>query len=83
MTTGKLLLILPVSCSLVTFVLTAKLSSFLLALSTAPSPPPHVPWYSFQLTVSSLSASSLGRDELRVRHWWLMPVGQPQAEGIY
>jgi len=65
-TTGKLLLILPVSCSLVTFILTAKLSSFLLALSTAPSPL-HVLWYSFQFTVTSLSASSLGRDQLLVR----------------
>lgn len=64
-TTGKLLLILPVSCSLVTFILTAKLSSFLLALSTAPSSPhPHVPRCSFQSTVTSLSAASLSRDPL-------------------
>ena len=59
MTTGKLLLILPVSCSLATFILTAKLSSFLLALSTAPFPSSLcVLWYFFQLTVTSLSAAS-------------------------
>lgn len=83
-TTGKLLLILPVSCSLVTFILTAKLSSCLLALSTAPSSPqPHVLHCSFQSTVTSLSAASLSRDPLLVRYWWLVPVGHPVAEDIF
>lgn len=83
-TTGKLLLILPVSCSLVTFILTAKLSSFLLALSPAPSSPhPHVLCCSFQPTVPSLSAASLSRDLLPVTHCWLLPVGHPVAKDIF
>lgn len=83
-TTGKLLLILPVSCSLVTFILTAKLSSFLLALSPAPSSPhPHVLRCSFQPTVTSLSAASLSRDLLLVTYWWLLPVGHPVAKDIF
>lgn len=61
-TTGKLLLILPVSCSLVTFILSAKLSSFHLAPSSAPFFCVH--WCPFQFAITSLSASSLGGDPL-------------------